>query len=683
MIAWRSETVRQFGKHSISHSAVTSIASSYANIRGIKYAFMVSLDHKLRIWNFRTNKIAYIADILHPDVDPTNTPRPFLEASTSHLVKIYENTDDDTALCVTFSPLGNGEFKFWRVQGDGHDGLEVIDLFPHNHLKPQLPVTWVVADFAVVEERTPVTNYAIWILCKDNADYDVHKLEFQNGSTKQVHDAWHGNWYAMADTRSQAKKQVESISPLPNDSSDGTDKWLGFIMAPGRYTLATIETGLAIYASQFGSTKNALRISGSLSERMCATISSMVTLGRTSDGQMNFDDFRLATNAQWKSFNNVLDQLDNFRGEPLTLAFDSEAQMAWLVHADGVTAVRESSNLEKIWHNTEVQSGTEHMTALVTAAAKFRRSKNISHEMRHNFEAALLSELFEEPSTIDSVRMRAIYEKCDFANQIGQDEFDQLREDLQGSFTDVTPQVYEEIFRLMTSPEDIHMGQSPLPLTEFGNKLVIKGVQDTVELHRDICLDQLFLLILIEAEINHGDEGIGFDASSIFDTLIINLTRLELINWLASTQITLSLPKERSNSIVDSTSSLTKKATSNFETVTALEGVLRHLFSHDVNREEPMSKIITETILQICDPDSQYELAPSLTQCFLLKHGRPDLAMDFSRFTLLHPFDVYILGRTYLATNDAYGAATLFKKAAFGIGKGSSPKLVMTKLTRF
>jgi nuclear pore complex protein Nup160 len=208
-----------------------------------------------------------------------------------------------------------------------------------------------------------------------------------------------------------------------------------------------------------------------------------------------------------------------------------------------------------------------------------------------------------------------------------------------------------------------------LPLAEFGNKLIVKGVQETVELHRNVCLDQLVLLVLIEAEINHGEEGIQFETAAVFNQLLAMLKRLELINWLASSQISLPLARtERSNSITEKSSSVGKRLAPSVETVTVLEGVLRHLFGLDARRDESLCSALTEVITQICAPNSEYEAPTAVIQCFLLKHERPDLALEFSKFAGNDPFSTYTQGRAYLAANDAATAAMLFKKAAFGIG---------------
>lgn len=603
-----------------------------------------------------------MGDILNHEQGPGETSKRIIDPSYSQLIRVYD--DNGSALCVTYSPLGNGEFKFWNVQPADEGNLEVADLFPDNTLEPQAPTSdlWTLADFSVVLSKTNIDSFTIWTLWKNNTTYRVQKLDFQSASHTRVRDAWKKGWIAMA-------AETLRETPLPTvshgDPSDGTDKWLEYILAPGRFASATVETGLAIYEGGLGS-KDGTRRSGSLAERLCSSVASTASLGRTSDRTMDFEQFRVATDMQWRRFYRLLIELDKQRGEALSLVIDPRGSMPWVVLADGITAVRDCSYLEQIWHNPELApSGSQHVATLVTAAATLRDS--LSDQFHCSCNAALLGELFEEPSYTDPVRMRGFYDKCDFANQIGDEEFNQLQTNLGGGFKDVTPEVYESLLELMSASDDIHMGQDILPLAEFGNKLFVKGVQEIVELHRNVCLDQLVLLVLIEAEVNHGEEGIQFETAAIFRQLVVMLQRLELVNWLSKTQISLPLSRERANSITDK-SALTKRQTPSTETVTVLEGVLRHLFGLDVRSDQPMSSTLTEVLIQICAPESQYEASPAMIQCFLLKHGRTDLSQEFSRFTDQDAFSTYIQGRVYLASNDALTGAILFKRAAFGIG---------------
>ena len=656
-----SNAVR-YGDVNVELSAATSIASPITIIDSIPYAFMVSLDHKLKVWNLAHGKIAYLGDLLGQEVDPHKDTRKVIDPTQSQLIKVYSD-NDESALCVTYSPLGTGEFKFWNIRPAMDETIEVEDLFPDNTLLPQTPTAeiWTLADFSVVLDKTNINSFTLWALWKNNVSYRVHRLDFQSGSTPRVRDAWEGSWKAMA---TETLRETLPPTVLSTDPSDGTDKWLEFILCPGRFTRATIETGLAIYARGLGNSKEVARRPGGLAEKMSAIIASTASLGRTSDGNMDFDQFRGATDAQWRRFYRLLLELEKQRGEALSLVIDPQGEMPWVILADGITAIRDCSGLERIWHNNGmVPPGTEHVARPLFAAAAFRDS--FSDQLLHSCRAMLLGEIFQEPSLTDPARMRLFYEKCDFSNQIGDEEYGQLQNALGGGFKNVTPQVYEAMLELMVASENFDKRPQVLPLAEFGNKLIVKGVQETVELHRNICLDQLILLVFIEVEVNHGEDGIQFETAQVFSQLIAMLKRLELINWLASTQISLPLKKlERSNSITENT----KKPAPSNETITVLEGVLRHLFGLDLRPEETMCSVVTEVTIQICAPHSEYEAPPAVTQCFLLKHERADLAIEFSRFAGHDAFSIYIQGRACLAANDPLAASMLFKKAAFGMG---------------
>ncbi|KAG9248812.1 nucleoporin Nup120/160-domain-containing protein [Calycina marina] len=679
IIRWGgAPTNMKYENGTIEYTAVTSIATPSTMIDGFRYVFTVSLDHKLRVWNLQTNKIVHSVDILNQTAsEGADTPKHVIQPSTSaQLVRVYGDASEESALCVTYSPIGTGEFKFWSVRAEPDNQLTVKDRFPNNKLHPLAasdPI-WTVADFAVVVRPG---SYIVWVLWKNNLASVVQSMAFDTDSSiAAVQKSWKSDWETMA-TETVRDPKSRRPSAVPGASSDVTDDWLRFILTPGRFTTTTLETCLTIFERGMETKIAPTRKSAALPERLCSVIASKVKLGRKANAQMGYEDFRSATEGQWNRFYLLLDELDRQREEALSMVVDPIDGIPWVVVADGIAPLRACSELEKIWHNQSYVApkegksplgDIEPIVALVKAANELKSGLSTqSPQMLHDCKVALKAELFEQPALIGPVRLRALYDKCDFANQVGDDEFDQLKQTLNG-FQNVTPQVYEALFRLMTSNEEVARHQQLLPMAEFGNKMIVKGVQETVELHRNICIGQLILLILIESEINHTEEGIGFDTAGVFDSLLTYLKRLELVDWLASSQITLPLSKDRSSTFADISSALAGKSTPQVETVTVLEGILRHLFGFDMRRTDALISTTTETIGEVCDPEGKYEIQPSLTQCFLLKNGRPDLAADFSRFTEPHPFDVYIEGRVQLALNDAASAATLFKKAAYGIG---------------
>ena len=663
MISFQRNYSVKYGNDSLALPTATSIAST--NIDGVSYTFTVSLDHKLRVWNAQEGRIAYSGDLLNQESRSSEAAKPVIDPSYSQLVKVYDD-DKENILCITFSPLSTGEFKFWSANS-GMDGLpQILDLFEDVNLKPQTPTSdsWTLADFVVVSDRSNLRSYTLWVLWKNNISFRVQRLHFKSGTAGRVRKAWANDWEAIA---VETIRDTTLPAILSDDHADGTDKWSKFILTPGRFTTATIETGLAIYERGLGASKNAVNRSVSLEDRMCSTIASTASLARTSDGHMDFEQFRTATDAQWRRFFRLLRELDRQRGEAFSLVIDPHGGLPCVVLADGLAAIRDCSGLERLWHNQQtVSPATEFVGALLTAAAALRDT--FSDQMIHKCSTMLLGDLFEEPSLTPTARMRSFYDKCDFANQIGDEEYAQLQNNLGGSFKDVTPQIYDALFELMIASPRLAKRPEPIRNTAFGNKLILKGIQETVELHRNVCLDQLFLLILIECEINYGEEGTEFETADVFGKLMLLLKRLELISWLASTQITLPSPKERSALVSDKGESLTKKSAPSVETVTVFEGQLKHLLGLDPRQNESKSRELTEFIIQMCAPASVYELGPSLIQCYLLKEGRPDLALDFSPFTQPHPFDIYVQGRAYLACNDALAASKLFNKAAFGIG---------------
>ncbi|KAL2067168.1 hypothetical protein VTL71DRAFT_1592 [Oculimacula yallundae] len=672
-----SSTIPYGGQH-LEHSTATSIASPGVSIHGKQYAFTVCLDHRLRVWNLSTGKLAFTKDILGQELEPaeqSKQAKKIIDPSQSQLVKVYPKGNGNNALCVTYSPLGSGQFKFWSVTPGGDGGLDFFDLFEGHTFEPQSPSSeiWTMADFAVIHNSANPNDYTIWILWKNNVTYRLLRLNFQKGEDyKPLQDTWEEGWEAMARETLRVQK---APSVLSGDASDGTDKWLDFILAPGKFTTSTIETCLAIYARGLGS-KGAARKSGTLPGRMCATIAATASLSRKSDGELDYDAFRTATDAQWRRFSRLVSELDQQRGEAMSLAIEPYGNMPWVILADGVSAIRDCSPLEKVWHNNGRGLGSEKYIAYPILAVDTMKDR-LSAPFLHAVDIQLLEEIFQEPSLSPTARMRIFYEKCDFPNEIDDDMFSQLVEGLGGNFKNLTPQVYSGILGFMNASGNF---DRPLiqPLAEFGNKLLVKGVQETVALHRTICLDQLVLLIMVENEVNNTEDGIQFETGEVYEALINLLKKLELLRWLCSTELTLKPPRaERSNSTTEkgSGSISTKKAAASLGTITVFEGVFRHLFGLDLRRDESMSAVVTESILEICAPDSNlYETSPSLIQCFLLNQDRPDLAIEFSRFADHDAFSTYIQGRACLAADDALAASMFFKKAAFGMAIADQKK---------
>jgi nuclear pore complex protein Nup160 len=666
LIPFQSNNTIRYGKINIELSAITSIASPSTIIDGRPYAFAVSLDHRIRVWNLASGKIAYTGDLLDQTLPPNEASKYVIHPSHSELIRVYENSDGGI-LAVTYSPSGAGQFKFWTVVPEDGGNLEMRDRFPDEILEPPAPTSdvWTLADFSALINKYDRNTAALWILWKNNTTYRVQKVDFQMDSSAHMRNAWANGWSSMA---SETLMETALPTLLPSDPSDCTEKWLEYILFPGRYTAATIETALSIYEKGLRGSKDiSLRSSKTLAERMCSVVASTTNMDRNSEGLAEYDHFRMAADMQWRRFYRLVAELDKQRGEALSLAFDPEHQMAWVITADGLSAIRECSFIEKLWHNPDNSGGDDTVTRLVSAASLFRDS--FSDGLLHNCEAILTAELFRGLSFADVQSVRSFYDKCNFAGQIVDEDYTQLLANLGGSFRGLKNDVYQSLLEAMTTSEEYDTRLERLPFAALGMKAVVRGVQETIHLHRTICLDQLMLLVFVEMEVDQEEEGVQLETAPVCKHLLTRLKRLELLSWLSKTQMLLSIPRlERSNSMTDSVSSTSTKRSEELKKVTVLEGILGHLWGLIAHSGESTASLLTDILERICDPDSDYELEPALMQCFLLKLERPDLALEISRFCGQDPFSIYIQGRAHLLAKDLPAAAVYFKKAAFGLG---------------
>jgi len=669
LIPFQGSNTIKYGKVNIELSAATAIVAPGTEIDGDHYAFTVSLDHRVRVWNLDTGKIAFTGDLLGVERQPTELGKWVIHPSQSQLIRVIQESDESTII-VTFSPHGAGEFKFWNFISNGDGTVELVDMFPEALLRPPSPTTdiWTMADFSTSLHSDERGKVSLWILWKNNLVYRVQSVDLQLLSPASTASSWRLSWTAVA---AETLPDTPLPAIIPSDPEDCTEKWSNYILYPGKYTTPTVETALSIYERSLGgSTKVSLRSSKNLVERICSLIGSTAILTTSSNGQIDYEHFKAAIDAQWRRFYRLIVELDKQRSEALSLSFDFEHQLPIVATADGLSVIRDCSALERLWHNPDNAFGgkADAVSGLISAGAAFR--ENFSDALQHACKTQLRVELFQDPSLTDAERLQSFYGKCNFAGLIGDDDFNQLLTNLGGSFRDLSVGLYEALLGTMAAAEEFDSRLERLPLASFGRKIMVKGVQEVVELHHSICLDQLALLAFIEGEVDQDEEGMSLDTALVHRQLMNMLKRLEILGWLSETQISISpLKTERQDTMANINDSPLAKKREDMKRVTVLEGTLDHLLGLATDSGTPTSSLLTELLIRICDPNSDIELQTALIQAFLLKTERPDLAVSFSRFCSQDPFSTYIQGRTCLASKDLSTAATYFKKAAFGLGK--------------
>lgn len=648
------------GKVNMEYSAATSIQVTSFGLDQSLFAVTVCLDHRMRIWNIDDGQIIYTGDILNVDRPSNEVGKWGIDPLQSNLVYLV-GRHRGQRICATYSPIGSGEFKFWKLVARDAHTVTVEDLFPENRLLPRTPSSpdiWTMADFVLSSPSESSIN--LWTLWKNNMTYRLQRLELDRNN---MEGTWEDGWEGVFPESGPINVPVSE----PCDPTDVTEKWLQVIFSPGKYTKATLQTALSIYERGLGTTRDNSARGRSLAESICSVLGATASLERASSGGMDYELFRSSNDTQWRRFYRLLNELDKQRGEAIGLALDPDTDMAWVVCADLLSAVTECSSLERVFFNlSSPDEERQDLAALVGSAIAF--VDGFSDTYLQLSKAVTNREIFEQSSKTDMERISYFSDKAAFWRGITDDDCAQVVEALGANFDIVTDDLYREVMRMMAAPPEAKRRHLRHPLTEFGKKLIMKGVQNCINLQSHVCFSQLVLLVHMEFEYDKEEEALHHrvDIGPIFRQLVDTLKRLALLEWLARTE--LSVPLFRSEK--GAPAPVLRKTEGGDETqvITALEANVGHLLGFGHARSEALSLTITELVSNLCAPDSDIEVSPTLIQCSLLKRDRADLALELAPFCDQNPFSFYINGRVLLALKDLEAAAINFRKAAVGMG---------------
>lgn len=653
LLPFQGKNTIKYGKANMEYSAATAVQITSFGLADALFAVTVCLDHRMRIWNINDGRIVYTGDILNAERNPQEIGKWAIDPSHTNLVQIV-GRGPGPRICATFSPVGAGEFKFWKMTAKDAHTLIVQDMFPKNALIPVTPSSsdvWTLADFVL--SSPPERGLQLWTLWKNNMTYRVQKLDVDR---KDMTESWDYNWTGVHVENPSLAAETSG----PCDPIDVTEKWLQLILKPGRFTRATLETALTIYERGLGTTKEGGKGRG-LAESICSILGSTATLDRGAAGVMDYEQFRASSETQWKRFYRLLMELDKQRGEAIGLAWDSTSDLTWVVCADSLSAIRDCSSVERLYHSLAVPE-TDRMNEanLVSAALVF--VEGLPDNLVQLCQAALRSELFQESSKTDLERIQYFSDKSGFWRGITDEDCNQVVDALGQNFSLVTDDLYADILGLISAP--VHAKSRSLrPLTEFGRKLVVQAAQEAIAVQWKVCFSQLILLVHMEFEYDQDADALHnrLEIGTIYRQLISALRRLQLLKWLSKTEISGVVVREKGETVGTS-----KKGAADVQVVTALEANLGHLLGVAA-KNEPLATSVTDLIVNLCAPDSDIEVSPALIQCSLIKRERADLALDLAPFCDQNPFSVYVQGRVSLALKDFSSAAIHFRKAAIGM----------------
>ncbi|KAI1130439.1 nucleoporin Nup120/160-domain-containing protein [Nemania abortiva] len=645
-------------------TAAAAAIESGLGLDDASFLFTVCLDHRLRIWNLNSGQILGAMDLLNATREPNEIGKWRLDPMQSNLIRIIGRVQGKR-LCVTYSPVGSGEFKFWKLESDDSVSVDVNELHPDSHFIPIPPLgsdVWTLADFRVVEHYS-TGHLQIWLLWKNNIAYRIQEL------TSPLNDLpayWQTGWLSVYSDTTIPSAPVSG----PSDSVDTSERWLELILSPGRFPPSTLEAALSAYQRAIGDVESIAHSSSqSIAESICSTIALTSALGKAKSGALEYEQFRASSEAQWRKFYRILIEIDKPRGEALALAYEPKSELPWVICADSISTIRRCSKLEQICYNPKARHAEpSDLSSLIITGQNF--VEGFSDSMLQICQSVLRAELFEATSKTDQERIQFFSDKAGFWRQISDEDCAQVTDVLGSNFNVVTSNVYQQ---MLTALNETWSPRHPTeyPLTELGRRVIVRATEDVADLQWNVCFSQLILLVHMEFEFDRPEDALHnrVNIGAVYRSLLQSLSRLQLIRWLANARLPTLLSRAEIANSFSSTSSVRRSIEEDkFNTV--LEDCIGHLLgmtSLSPDHSLRIGSTITKIVTNLCAPDSDIELLPHYIQCALLVRDRADLAIELTPFSSQDPFSVYIQGRVSLALRDYSSAAMYFKKAAYGM----------------
>ncbi|KAL9128394.1 MAG: hypothetical protein Q9217_002918 [Psora testacea] len=691
LVRWQGSNTTRYDGVTLEQSTPVAMAVSPDE----KYIFAVCINHTLRIWNPKKAVPVFSKDLLWQQREQHEIPKVMLYPGSPNVLQLFRAPgaiEGDVYYAVSYSPHDFGQFKFWAIRDPEHGENGVRDLFPNDSLNPPDPdpspeskAIWKVVDFRVKTSQDD-QELDIWVLSRSNRQYKLYNLK---SGLRNLPSRWQEQWTATA---MQVNEEQDTPETCQSDPEDATEKWLRYILKPGRYPEILVENALFTYCVRRSITVQNPKLP--LSERMSTAITSQVTFPA---GNIAFEKYHRALHDEWIKLWQEIRDLDKTRLEVLSLALDGQADIPWIVFADSCSAIRSCTRLETMTNNSyeilavshehlempsvETETGNEpkfpdELAVIMEAAAALRKSFNT--RIQQNYKTALANELWLEPHLEVPLRIQQLYDQCDIADDIAQSLFDDLEKALEpiGGPASLDRDAFFAIIQAFSHIlPDV---SSALSYTKFGVKMLIHGAREMIDQRERVLLDLLTLAVFVEMEVDQESAPMeDFDGPAIYETLICLLRQYEVMQWLVSNTRSSSTSAGNTKALKDSMAK-DSTASSNHkieEKPTILESVFAVDLKPQSNDGLALSDALTYNIQDLLqwvvggNNSVSWDEIPVHIQCNLLVNKNIDLASKFLPFQPSTAWATYIKGRLYLLCGETTEAAIHFKKAAFKLSR--------------
>ncbi|EXJ77339.1 hypothetical protein A1O3_09565 [Capronia epimyces CBS 606.96] len=659
-----------------------------------KFLFTVCLNHTLRVWNLLTGIVVATKDLLDVERDPND--RTHLNPAEEAHIQVFKLPFDRYPSLITYTPHDGGHFKVWNVKGGSTDSVTVEDKYPGLRLSSPDPdpsgnTVWSMVGFKL-DPGSDSKPAGLWVLWRNHNYHQLYNCRLEFGDLKS---SWASNW-VKCNPRAAAK--IIAPEYVKADSEDPASKWLEFFFYPGRYTDATLETALSIFAEATAVKLPSSQKGAPLRQRLSAVVAAGVSLRKYEESDFDYDRFCTDTDFHWRNLYRIAENVNESRNAPLALAYDAFSEMVWITMADKCCAVRECSKIEllqqnrqedipdvesiaaRTWAHRKVSSEDgetfSDIAALMTAAKTFRDF--FSAELSSDLSVAIEEELSLDAEYVTPNRITGICNSIGLVDAITNEIFEQLERDLApiGGLLSLNNELFLSVLELLVNART-KRPKSSMRNTLFGNLLLSAGVLDTTTSQRDLLLDLLALALFAEGELSQEEvKPTGFNASELFHHITPLLKLCERNLWLASHSRLVPLEIMGADGRPNA-ARRPSSAAENKRRVSIFEDTLSKAVRPQPAVERPLMYVITDQLSEIDDWASgkdtiAVEEGAVFLQCDLLAQRELELATDFLRFQPSTSWSSYVKGRLALANGKYTMASNYFRKASYGLACGKA-----------
>lgn len=695
VLPWKGEQKIRFDNAELHASSAAAIALSPDS----KHILTVCLDHKLRAWNVASGRTGIQKDLLGEIENGHGKAATYFigpsQPTLMQVVNIPGGVEGAAYHVVTYSPKQH-QFKFWGIRDADDDQHGIYDAQPHVDLIPPVDelmdvTVWTMAEFYVIPGPALWRGTELWIRARSGPSSKVYSLKFDlNEDTSRLKQIWRTEWTTV-DSGPLTVDALRKNPSNPGERGQGsldlydsslTEQWLEFLFYPGRFTVATLETALLIFRRGLERSRSARTPQrGSLKDRICATIVAFATKRQGSESDA--DKFEDAVSAQWQAFYGLVKDLHKRRGESLSLVYDHELDMPWLVLSDYLSAIRKCSDSETIalnsaaiarshllhgpLHRTIPTSEARDVSRLLNAAASFRRRFPISfqEELKRQLEMDILQS--RSLTVVD--RMELMEANCDLTQLLTEEDLSTLVEELGTDVKHLSTDMFLRALQTLGYEEQGRANKRK-QTARYGLNALVSISQETLDANYNTLLDLLLLILFMQFEEDLSED---FDASEVFVELVDQFKDCLVLAWFARTVWSHPSPTGLGSDALMKSLNEAFKSSSRFPiTQTVLEGIYGRLaFKFPMPRglKSGLLTYWSRAWIAFVFKEQNFDSVVEDTMGILLAQKEYEMAMEFSKFLPEGNWATYLKGRMHIALGENMLASVCFQKAAYNLGE--------------